>query len=184
MNSSLRTAAVPEWRRRALVQTRWQTALQAVRLPRRREGWRLVTPNATSCVALVHPTMSIFPTMPRGDRVAVVNYSRGQRAGIYTFTAGRLTSIERAPEAARRQRAQSRRRSRPRSSRASSGFIAFSSEVGTGSRQENASKQEARVGSDSIRTDSSSPLRQIPNWPPANFPPPAAARFRRRRALC
>ena len=33
--------------------------------------------------------------MPRGDRVAVVNYSRGQRAGIYTFTAGRLTSIER-----------------------------------------------------------------------------------------
>jgi hypothetical protein len=37
---------------------------------------------------------------PRGDRVAVVNYSRGQRAGIYTFTAGRLTSIERAPETA------------------------------------------------------------------------------------
>jgi hypothetical protein len=38
---------------------------------------------------------------PRGDRVAVVNYSRGPRAGIYTFTAGRLTSIERvetAPE--------------------------------------------------------------------------------------
>ena len=31
---------------------------------------------------------------PRGDRVAVINYSRGQRAGIYTFTAGRLTSIE------------------------------------------------------------------------------------------
>ena len=37
---------------------------------------------------------------PRGDRVAVVSYSHGQRAGIYTFTAGRLTSIERAPEAA------------------------------------------------------------------------------------
>jgi hypothetical protein len=35
----------------------------------------------------------------RGDRVAVVNYSHGQRAGIYTFTAGRLTSIERNPEA-------------------------------------------------------------------------------------
>ncbi len=34
----------------------------------------------------------------RGDRVAVVNYSRGQRAGIYTFTAGRLTSIERGAE--------------------------------------------------------------------------------------
>ena len=36
---------------------------------------------------------------PRGDRLVVVNYSRGQRAGIYTFTAGRLTSIERNPEA-------------------------------------------------------------------------------------
>jgi hypothetical protein len=30
--------------------------------------------------------------------VAVINYSHGQRAGIYTFTAGRLTSIERGPE--------------------------------------------------------------------------------------
>jgi hypothetical protein len=36
----------------------------------------------------------------RGDRVAVVTYLQGQRAGIYTFTAGRLSSIERAPEAA------------------------------------------------------------------------------------
>ena len=35
----------------------------------------------------------------RGDRVAVVNYMQGQRAGIYTFTSGRLTSIERAPGA-------------------------------------------------------------------------------------
>jgi hypothetical protein len=34
----------------------------------------------------------------RGDRVAVVTYSRGPRAGLYTFTAGRLTSIERGPE--------------------------------------------------------------------------------------
>jgi len=35
---------------------------------------------------------------PRGDRVAVINYSKGQRAGIYTFTAGRLSSIERGSE--------------------------------------------------------------------------------------
>lgn len=35
---------------------------------------------------------------PRGDRVAVITYSQGQRAGIYTFTAGRLSSIERGPE--------------------------------------------------------------------------------------
>jgi len=34
----------------------------------------------------------------RGDRMAVVTYTQGQRAGIYTFTAGRLTSIERGPE--------------------------------------------------------------------------------------
>jgi hypothetical protein len=34
----------------------------------------------------------------RGDRVAMVTYTQGQRAGIYTFTAGRLTSIERLPE--------------------------------------------------------------------------------------
>ncbi len=31
----------------------------------------------------------------RGDRVAVVTYTHGPRAGIYTFTSGRLSSIER-----------------------------------------------------------------------------------------
>jgi hypothetical protein len=35
---------------------------------------------------------------PRGDRVAVINFSQGARAGIYTFTAGRLTAIERGAE--------------------------------------------------------------------------------------
>jgi hypothetical protein len=34
----------------------------------------------------------------RGDRVAVVTFSRVPRAGIYTFTAGRLSSIEGGPE--------------------------------------------------------------------------------------
>lgn len=34
----------------------------------------------------------------RGGRVAVINWSRGPRAGIYTFNAGRLTSVERGPE--------------------------------------------------------------------------------------
>jgi hypothetical protein len=37
-------------------------------------------------------------TNPRGDRVAVLTYSRGARPGIYTFTAGRLTVVERGPE--------------------------------------------------------------------------------------
>ena len=36
----------------------------------------------------------------RGDRVAVLTYSRGPRAGIYTFTGGRLSMVERGPEAA------------------------------------------------------------------------------------
>lgn len=37
---------------------------------------------------------------PRGDRVAVVTYARGPRAGVYTFTSGRLTSVERGEETA------------------------------------------------------------------------------------
>lgn len=37
---------------------------------------------------------------PRGERVAVVTYSRGPRAGVYTFTAGRLTSVERGADPA------------------------------------------------------------------------------------
>jgi hypothetical protein len=34
----------------------------------------------------------------RGDRLAVVTWTHGPRAGIYTFTAGRLSSIEGVPE--------------------------------------------------------------------------------------
>lgn len=34
----------------------------------------------------------------RGDRVAVITWTTGPRAGIYTFTAGRLSSIEGSPE--------------------------------------------------------------------------------------
>ena len=34
----------------------------------------------------------------RGDRMAMLTYARGARAGIYTFTSGRLTVIERGPE--------------------------------------------------------------------------------------
>jgi hypothetical protein len=35
---------------------------------------------------------------PRGDRVAVVTWSHGPRAGIYSFTGGRLTSVERGAD--------------------------------------------------------------------------------------
>jgi hypothetical protein len=72
-------------------------------------------PSTTGTVALGHTECDVvrgigapdnvnFSSNARGDRVAVVNYSRGQRAGIYTFTAGRLTSIERAPDAAAQPR--------------------------------------------------------------------------------
>ena len=37
-------------------------------------------------------------TGPGGGRVAVVTYLHGARAGIYTFTGGRLQSVEAAPE--------------------------------------------------------------------------------------
>jgi len=68
-------------------------------------------PSTTGTVALGHtecdvvrgigaPASVSLSNNPRGDRVAVITYSQGQRAGIYTFTAGRLTSIERGPESA------------------------------------------------------------------------------------
>ena len=66
-------------------------------------------PSTTGTVALGHTECDVvrgigapdsvnLSNNARGDRVAVINYSQGQRAGIYTFTAGRLTSIEREPE--------------------------------------------------------------------------------------
>jgi hypothetical protein len=66
-------------------------------------------PSTTGTVALGHTECDVVRGIgapesvnlsknERGDRLAVINYSRGQRAGIYTFTAGRLSSIERGPE--------------------------------------------------------------------------------------
>src|SRR5207244_9059532 len=37
-------------------------------------------------------------TNERSERTAVLTYIRGARPGIYYFTSGRLTSLERAPE--------------------------------------------------------------------------------------
>ena len=73
------------------------------------DGQAAPAPVATGTVALGHtecdvvrgigaPTAVNISSSPRGDRVAVVNFSQGARAGIYTFTAGRLTSIERGAE--------------------------------------------------------------------------------------
>jgi hypothetical protein len=67
-------------------------------------------PSTTGTVALGHTECDVvrgigspgsvnLSNNGRGDRVAVITYMQGQRAGIYTFTGGRLTSIERAPGA-------------------------------------------------------------------------------------
>ena len=66
-------------------------------------------PTTTGTVALGHTECDVvrgvgvpqnvnLSNNPRGDRVAVVTYAQGPRAGIYTFTGGRLSSIERGPE--------------------------------------------------------------------------------------
>jgi hypothetical protein len=66
-------------------------------------------PSTTGTVALGHTECDVvrgigapagvnLSSNARGDRVAVIHYSQGQRAGIYTFTAGRLSSIERGSE--------------------------------------------------------------------------------------
>jgi hypothetical protein len=68
-------------------------------------------PKTSGVVALGHTECDVargagapdsvnLSTNPRGDRVAVLTYSRGSRAGLYTFTSGRLTSVERGPEPA------------------------------------------------------------------------------------
>jgi hypothetical protein len=67
-------------------------------------------PTTTGTVALGHTECDVvrgigspgsvnLSNNGRGDRVAVISYMQGQRAGIYTFTGGRLASIERAPGA-------------------------------------------------------------------------------------
>jgi hypothetical protein len=66
-------------------------------------------PKTAGAVALGHTECDVvrgagapdsvnLSTSPAGQRVAVLTYSRGVRAGIYTFVAGRLNSVERGPE--------------------------------------------------------------------------------------
>jgi hypothetical protein len=73
------------------------------------DGVAAPAPTATGTVALGHtecdvvrgigaPNAVNISSSPRGERVAVINFSQGPRAGIYTFTAGRLTSVERGAE--------------------------------------------------------------------------------------
>jgi hypothetical protein len=72
-------------------------------------GGTTPAPSTTGTVALGHTECDVvrgigvpdsvnLSSNARGDRVAMISYSHGQRAGIYTFTSGRLTSIERGAE--------------------------------------------------------------------------------------
>lgn len=44
------------------------------------------------------PEQANVGTSERGERAVTLTYIHGQRPGIYNFTSGRLTSMERAPE--------------------------------------------------------------------------------------
>ena len=68
-------------------------------------------PSTSGTVALGHTECDVvrgigapdsvnISTAPGGGRMAVVTYLRGPRAGIYTFTGGRLSSIEAGPDQA------------------------------------------------------------------------------------
>ena len=68
-------------------------------------------PPAGGTVALLHTECDVvrgigapdsvnISTAPGGGRMAVVTYLRGPRAGVYTFTSGRLSSVEAGPEQA------------------------------------------------------------------------------------
>ncbi|CCE01935.1 hypothetical protein [Bradyrhizobium sp. STM 3809] len=66
-------------------------------------------PAATGTVALGHTECDVVRGIGApdsvnignegGERVATVTWLRGPRAGVYTFTAGRLSAVERAPDA-------------------------------------------------------------------------------------
>jgi hypothetical protein len=73
------------------------------------EGAAGAPPAATGTVALGHTECDVvrgigvpgnvnLSNNARGDRVAVVTYTQGPRAGIYTFTAGRLSAVERGAD--------------------------------------------------------------------------------------
>jgi len=56
----------------------------------------------------IAPDSVNLSTGPSGERVAVVTWTHGARPGIYTFTAGRLNSVEAAPVPVEQPKAKSR----------------------------------------------------------------------------
>jgi hypothetical protein len=71
-----------------------------------------ITLGITECdlVRTAGPTDQIvIGANDRGERTAVITYPQGERAGVYRFTAGLLTVIDRVPEPESPQRRPARR---------------------------------------------------------------------------
>ena len=67
-------------------------------------------PTECQLVRMAGPTQEVaIGANERGERTAAITYPQGEHAGIYRFTAGLLTTIDRAPEPARPQRRPQRR---------------------------------------------------------------------------
>ena len=138
-------------------------------------------PSTTGTVALGHTECDVvrgigapdnvnLSNNPRGDRVAVVNYSRGP-ARRHLHLHGGTPDLDRA----RRRAGGAAESGKPKPKKKPADVtcrdlvsIAFSAEA-------------RALGLDPAI---SRPLRHIANWPPAILPRRAAARFRRRRAPC
>jgi hypothetical protein len=86
--------------------------------PPRQQGTVVLGHTECDVVRGIGPPDSVnISRNPRGERVAVVTWSRGARAGIYTFAAGRLNSIERGAEPVEApQPAKSKSRKKPAAS--------------------------------------------------------------------
>lgn len=72
----------------------------------------------TECdlVRLAGPTDKVdIGVNDRGERTAVITYARGERAGIYRFTSGMLTTMDRVEEPPPPPKPQRRTRPAPRS---------------------------------------------------------------------
>ncbi len=110
-----------------LVSADGQCAMTAAEAPPPASGWRVgaggrtasggIALQMTECDVVRRagaPEQLQIGADERGDRAVVITYVRGPRPGIYRFAAGRLTSIERAPEAPGAKAAPKAKRKRPR----------------------------------------------------------------------
>ena len=120
-------------------------------------------PSTTGTVALGHTECDVVRGIGAPDNVSLSNNPRGDRVAVVNYSRGQRAGIYTFTSG--RLTSIERRPSRWR-------------------RPGAQSRRRSRLHSSTALSGLSPPLRQIPSWPPASFPPPAAARFRRRRAPC